>query len=336
MAFQTVAFGFLLVLKQTEAINAMLTYYESLPKCCPGTANYDAGADTTECNPNSGNACQWYGQLAYVPGNHELSYFKSNNIVSLYSTASGSAFPYNGTYITVSKPGYNSFVALVVDTCADSDCDGCCTQNTGTTGWLVDVEYWTAVANFGASGDECPACDGPVTFVPVNGPASSTPKPTTRQPTLKPTTRQPSLKPTTGQPTARPTTKQPVAAAVPTTRAPTAKPTTAAPTPAATGTACPVSQAGTNNKQGAAGSICISSADCVYTCSSTKAQCTTSSGTIPTCSLACPPQAVLNSGRGIPGAKCVSQADCWESCLAPSGSTITRCTSSTSAVPSCQ
>lgn len=316
MTFEMFFLCLLLLLKQIAAISASMTFYESLPECCPGTSNYNPNADTTECDED--NACHWYGQLAYVDGTKDLSYFQTNNIVSLFSIASGSASPYNGQYITITKPGYPAFTALVADTCADSDCGGCCTTNAHPNQWLVDVEYWTAVRNLNASTSsiDCAACDGTVSFVPANAPPA---QPTTAKPTPKPTTRQPSAPSAATVPTVKPTAKQ-----------------TVAPTPTTTGTACPASQAGTGNGQGAAGSICYQSSDCLQTCSSTKAQCTTSTGTIPTCYLACPPQATLNSGAGIPGAKCASQADCLDSCVAPSGSTTTRCTSTKGVVPPCQ
>ena len=59
-------------------------------------------------------------------------------------------------------------VVLVIDTCADSDCSGCCTQNKGSDNELVDIESYTA-ARFGVpdgplqwadlgptKGDDCP------------------------------------------------------------------------------------------------------------------------------------------------------------------------------------
>ena len=33
--------------------------------------------------------------------------------------------------------------AIVYDACADSDCDGCCTDNSWETGFLIDIEKYT-------------------------------------------------------------------------------------------------------------------------------------------------------------------------------------------------
>ena len=34
-------------------------------------------------------------------------------------------------------------VATVYDLCSDSDCDGCCTENSKNTGFLIDMEKYT-------------------------------------------------------------------------------------------------------------------------------------------------------------------------------------------------
>jgi len=55
--------------------------------------------------------------------------------------------------------GSKTIEVTVADTCGDGDCGGCCTQNAGSSGYLVDMEYWTVVNNFGsesaATGQVC-------------------------------------------------------------------------------------------------------------------------------------------------------------------------------------
>ncbi len=40
--------------------------------------------------------------------------------------------------------GDKTIDAVVYDMCSDSDCNGCCTQNAGELGFLIDVESYTA------------------------------------------------------------------------------------------------------------------------------------------------------------------------------------------------
>jgi hypothetical protein len=42
------------------------------------------------------------------------------------------------------------FVAVIADTCGNSDCDNCCSKNS-KGGFLVDIEYWTAERNLGGA-----------------------------------------------------------------------------------------------------------------------------------------------------------------------------------------
>jgi len=45
-----------------------------------------------------------------------------------------------------------TFTAIVADTCADSDCNNCCAINSNkTTGYLIDMEYYTALNLFGTT-----------------------------------------------------------------------------------------------------------------------------------------------------------------------------------------
>ena len=52
-----------------------------------------------------------------------------------------------------------SFVATILDTCRDSDCNGCCTRN-AKNGHLVDMEYYTVMRNF----KKLSEADGTISF----------------------------------------------------------------------------------------------------------------------------------------------------------------------------
>jgi hypothetical protein len=60
--------------------------------------------------------------------------------------------------------------AIVADTCSDRDCNGCCTKNARPTGFLLDMEYWTVLNNFGsldtADGSISFSFDGNVSNIP--------------------------------------------------------------------------------------------------------------------------------------------------------------------------
>ena len=43
------------------------------------------------------------------------------------------------------------FVALIADTCGDHDCGGCCSRNSNSDGYLVDIEYETVMRNFSST-----------------------------------------------------------------------------------------------------------------------------------------------------------------------------------------
>jgi hypothetical protein len=41
------------------------------------------------------------------------------------------------------------FTAIIADVCLDSECNGCCSAK-AVNGFLVDIEYYTALFNFGS------------------------------------------------------------------------------------------------------------------------------------------------------------------------------------------
>jgi hypothetical protein len=63
----------------------------------------------------------------------------THNIVSLFPLGS------YGLHDLCLKSGSSTIVVTVLDTCSDSDCDGCCTQNRGSADALVDIEQYTDV-----------------------------------------------------------------------------------------------------------------------------------------------------------------------------------------------
>ena len=126
---------------------AAWSYYDSYPKCCPDCGNYDPNASKEECDDYSG--CKYRGDFS--DGSHEsLDWVKSHDIISFFSVDGGWNSKYKDKKVQLTK-GDVTFVAIVKDTCGDSDCRGCCTRNAGKYGFLVDMEYYTVKRHFGST-----------------------------------------------------------------------------------------------------------------------------------------------------------------------------------------
>ncbi len=113
---------------------ANLTNYESYP---------DPGSD--ECLYFNG--CQWEGLFAFLDDKQPESWVMANNIASVHSKDST---VYKLKTLRLRKDN-NTIDVVVYDYCSDSDCDGCCTEDSIETGFLIDIEKYT-MERFG-SGD---------------------------------------------------------------------------------------------------------------------------------------------------------------------------------------
>jgi hypothetical protein len=113
--------------KAAAARKANLTWFESYP---------DPGSE--ECIKYNG--CQWAGQFAAVNGKQPESWVKANNICAVHEKDFAK---YKLKTLRLVQ-GNKTIDVKVYDECADSDCDGCCTQNAAGAGFLIDVEKYTA------------------------------------------------------------------------------------------------------------------------------------------------------------------------------------------------
>ncbi|HET7544209.1 MAG TPA: hypothetical protein VFK05_30270 [Polyangiaceae bacterium] len=98
------------------------------------TSYPEPGSD--ECVKFSG--CMYEGLFAACDQKRSLDWVKSHNIVA--------AFPDLKTlelHDLCLKSGKKTIVVTVYDTCGDSDCDNCCTQNKGDKDELIDIESFT-------------------------------------------------------------------------------------------------------------------------------------------------------------------------------------------------
>ncbi len=91
--------------------------------------------DSEECVVYNG--CMWAGWFAGCQNQQSEAWVESHNIAAVFPLGDLS-----GHEICI-KSGDKQMIVTVVDTCGDSDCDGCCTQNKGANDALVDLESFT-------------------------------------------------------------------------------------------------------------------------------------------------------------------------------------------------
>ena len=141
---------------------ASFTYYDSYPACCPNSPNYSPYAPTDECDYYSG--CEYIGDMAgfISPSNPDghvsFQYVTTHNMVAFYDNSDPSGKYWRHDYanktIEVSK-NYNGqsyvFNCTITDTCGNQDCDNCCARNSQPSGYLIDMEYYTVINNFGTT-----------------------------------------------------------------------------------------------------------------------------------------------------------------------------------------
>jgi hypothetical protein len=111
----------------------------------PGLVWKSANKTNYESYPDPGsqecvefNGCTWEGQFAACDGKKPESWVMAHDIVA--------AFPDFQTlelHDLCLRKGDKTIVVTVLDTCGDSDCDGCCTENRGNAEQLIDVEKYT-------------------------------------------------------------------------------------------------------------------------------------------------------------------------------------------------
>jgi hypothetical protein len=100
------------------------------------TSYPDPGSE--ECIKFSG--CKYAGMFAACDGTKAESWVMSHNIVAIFPDLNAYALH----DLCLTKPDNSQpIIVTVYDTCADTDCDGCCTQNRGSADALIDVESYT-------------------------------------------------------------------------------------------------------------------------------------------------------------------------------------------------
>jgi hypothetical protein len=105
--------------------SANKTNYESYP---------DPGSE--ECIEFNG--CEWEGQFAGCDDKRPEAWVAAHNIVAAFPDFDDLAL-----HDLCLRRGESSIVVTVLDTCGDSDCDGCCSENQGDSEQLIDLEKYT-------------------------------------------------------------------------------------------------------------------------------------------------------------------------------------------------
>ena len=100
------------------------------------------------------NGCQWAGYFAGISGQQTEEWVSQHNIISIHEKDWDK---YKLKTFRLRQNG-RTIDAVVYDKCADSDCDGCCTQNAGQLRFLIDIESYSCER---LTGDK-EGCDGVV------------------------------------------------------------------------------------------------------------------------------------------------------------------------------
>ncbi len=114
---------------------ANLTWYTSWPE-----------PDSEECIEYNG--CTWAGYFAGVEGQMTEEWVSHHNIIAVHEK---DWEKYKLKTFRLRMNG-STIDAVVYDMCSDSDCDGCCTENAGEIGFLIDIEKYTR-ERFDGNGD---------------------------------------------------------------------------------------------------------------------------------------------------------------------------------------
>jgi hypothetical protein len=84
------------------------------------------------------NGCTWAGQFAACNGVKSEAWVSQHNIVAAFPDFSDLKL-----HDLCLRSGTKTLRVTVLDTCGDSDCDGCCTENQRDAEQLIDIESFT-------------------------------------------------------------------------------------------------------------------------------------------------------------------------------------------------
>lgn len=99
--------------------------------------NYESYPDPGSPECIEYNGCTWAGQFATCNGTQTEEWVEEHNIVAMFPLGDF------GRHDICIRSGDKMMVVTVFDTCGDTDCSGCCTENKGDADALIDLEKYT-------------------------------------------------------------------------------------------------------------------------------------------------------------------------------------------------
>jgi hypothetical protein len=129
----------------TGAGSTATTAGASLEECDDASLVWHTGNKTTYesyPDPNSDectmyNGCEYIGQFYACDNTMPQSWVMAHDIAAVFPLGD------LALHRLCLRSGDQTMIVTVVDTCADSDCEGCCTENRGGADALVDLEKYT-------------------------------------------------------------------------------------------------------------------------------------------------------------------------------------------------
>lgn len=111
--------------------------------------NYDSYPDPGSLECVKYNGCKWAGQFYGVQGKKSEDWVARTNIAAVHQKHWRR---YGGKSLRLRQSG-REIIVEVLDMCSDSDCNGCCSNNLGGDGYLIDIEKYT-MKRFGSGSGE--------------------------------------------------------------------------------------------------------------------------------------------------------------------------------------
>jgi hypothetical protein len=99
--------------------------------------NYESYPDPGSRECIEFNGCKYVGQFAACENTMPERWVMAHDIVAVFPLGD------LALHRLCLRSGDETIVVTVIDTCADSDCDGCCTENLGDADALIDLEKYT-------------------------------------------------------------------------------------------------------------------------------------------------------------------------------------------------
>lgn len=99
--------------------------------------NYESYPDPGSPECVEFNGCEYLGQFAACENTMPEEWVMAHDIAAVFPLAD------LALHRLCLRSGDATIVVTVIDTCADSDCDGCCTENLGDADALIDLEKYT-------------------------------------------------------------------------------------------------------------------------------------------------------------------------------------------------